>query len=493
MFPFTVETKRFFILILAAKILILGVFFVTFGEDRLLWADAPTYLDLGRNAITGNGFSQTALDGSVIPNTRFMPLYPTLIGFFSVYVPHGMVFVSLLQAAAAAGIAVFAYKIGLFFLPNRWAGGAALITTFEPLISVIHILIMPETLFVLFLTGFVYYFLEYLTSEKSGAEVATSLRPRYGGGSNLAKNASVTGLPRSRHHVGGLAMTMLFLILAAYTKPAALYLIVFPVLFLIFARKEYVRAGVFAGIFILALASWMARNASVGGNFAVTNDDTGNICGWTLHGVIATKYGVDPTDWSTTWDKPEFLEGQEQCTGQIAALKLFLSEYPAPFFKTMVLSSASLLTNDGYSVFFEKPAESQVKPHHNFLTPAVFSMSDWKEKLPAALSEFSSSELAIIFAGKLFWMLVLVFAVIGTMALLKNPQYRIPVLFIFLIILYFISATVFVTAYGAGARLRYPIAGFLIFLAAGGIEWFYNTIWRRHTNTESNTIPNAGL
>ncbi|TSC71985.1 MAG: hypothetical protein G01um101470_441 [Parcubacteria group bacterium Gr01-1014_70] len=159
---FTAETKRIFIFVLAAKIFILGVFLTVFGQDHLLWADSPLYLNLGHNTVTGNGFSQTASDGSVIPDTRFMPLYPMLIGFFSVYVPYGLVFVSLLQAVAAAGIAVFTYKIGLFFLPSRWALGAVLIASFEPLISAIHILIMPETIFVFFLIGFVYFFLVYL-------------------------------------------------------------------------------------------------------------------------------------------------------------------------------------------------------------------------------------------------------------------------------------------------------------------------------------------
>jgi len=468
-------SRKLFIFVLAAKILILGVFLFTFGEDRLVWADAPTYLDLGRNVVTGNGFSQTASDGAVTPNTRFMPLYPTLIGFFSVYVPYGLVFVSLLQAMAAAGIAVFAYKIGLFFLPHRWALGAALVATFEPLISAIHILIMPETVFVLFLTGFVYFFLQILHVGTWEPDTQVNLGVRF-------PNQGMV-----------FSFTVVVLIFAAYTKPAALYLAVFPVLFLIFARREFFRAGIFAGIFILAFIPWMARNAAVGGSFAITNDDTGNICGWTLHGVISTKYGLDPTDWNSTWNTPELLGTQEKCTSPVGALKLFLSEYPAPFFKSMTLSTLSLLTNDGYSVFFEKPQEEQIKPHHNFLTPAVFAMSDWKEKLPAAVREFSALELAIILAGKLFWILMLVFAVIGTIALLKTPQQRILTLFIFLIILYFVSATVFVTAYGAGARLRYPIAAFLILLATFGMQWLYNKIWNNRMSMASHTIPSAGL
>ncbi|TSC79457.1 MAG: hypothetical protein G01um101429_444 [Parcubacteria group bacterium Gr01-1014_29] len=378
MFQFSAETKKLFLFVFAAKIFILGIFLFVFGEDRLLWADSPLYLDLGRNIWLGNGFGTTASNGAVVLSTRFMPLYPAVAGFFSL-VPHGLIFLSLVQAVAVAGIAVFIYMIGLFFLPRRWALSTTLVASFEPLTSAMHILAMPETIFVFLLTGFLYFFLRYLRDIGSRTSDDTP---------------SEVGLPM---------MAIFLLILAAYTKPAALYLSVLPVLFLVFAKRRYAHAGLFVITFALAFIPWMARNAAVGGSFAVTNDDTGNICGWTLHGVLATKYKGDPTDWNTTAGSPEFLRAQEKCTSPIGALRLFLTEYPGPFVKTMALSSLSLLTNDGYSVFFEKPQEEQVKPHHNFLTPAVFAMSDWKEKFMAARREFSLTELFIIFAGKIFW------------------------------------------------------------------------------------------
>lgn len=444
MYQFSAENKKLFLFVFAAKIFILGIFLFVFGEARLLWADSPLYLDLGKNIWLGNGFGTTALDGTAVLNTRFMPLYPAVVGFFSL-VSHGLIFLSLAQAAAAAGSAVFVYKIGLFFLPRRWALGTALIASFEPLISAMHILIMPETVFVFFLTGFLYFFLRYLRDIGSRTSDST---------------LSEVGLP---------IVAIFLLILAAYTKPAALYLSVLPVLFLVFAKRQYARAGLFVVLFALAFIPWMARNAAVGGSFALTNDDTGNICGWTLHGVLATKYKGDPTDWNTTWGSPEFLRAQEKCTSPVGALHLFLTEYPGPFVKTMALSSLSLLTNDGYSVFFEKPEEEQVKPHHNFLTPAVFAMSDWKEKLTAALREFSYPELFIIFAGKLFWLVVSLSALWGVFLLLHRPHERIPALFLGVIILYFVGAIIFSTAYGAGARLRYPIDAPLLIFAAYGI------------------------
>ncbi|TSC71986.1 MAG: hypothetical protein G01um101470_442 [Parcubacteria group bacterium Gr01-1014_70] len=275
------------------------------------------------------------------------------------------------------------------------------------------------------------------------------------------------------------------LILAVYTKPAALYLVVFPVLFLIFAKREYLRAAIFAMIFVLALVPWMARNASLGGSFVMTSDDTGNICGWTLHGVLATKYGVDPTDWTTTWNLPEFLQAKEKCTSSFAALRLFFTEYPTAFLKTMTLSSLSLLTNDGYSVFFEKSQNEQIKPHHNFLTPAVFAMRDAGSTLSAALREFSAWELGIILGGKFFWTAVFFMAMMGSILVLRLRYNGVQGLFILCIALYFISVTIFVTAYGAGARLRYPITPYMIILAAFGMKWFYEKARKSSSDVHS--------
>lgn len=458
MYQFSAGTKKLFLFVCAAKIFILGVFLIVFGEGRLLWADSSLYLDLGRNIWLGNGFGVTASDGTAVLNTRFMPLYPAVAGFFSL-VPHGLIFLSLVQAAIAAGIAVFVYKIGLFFLPRRWALGTALIVSFEPLISAMHILMMPETVFVFFLTGFLYFFLEYIQlsfpRKWESSEIQQILDPRFRGDDKSGWKT--------------LLLSLVALLLAAYTKPAALYLSVLPVLFLIFAKRQYARAGLFAIVFALAFIPWMARNAAVGGSFTVTNDDIGNICGWTLHGVLATKYRGDPTDWNTTWNSPELLRAQEKCTSPVAALRLFLMEYPGPFVKTMVLSSLSLLTNDGYSVFFEKPQEEQIKPHHNFLTPAVFANADWWEKFIAAAREYSSLELIIIGAGKIFWLAVSLSALWGVFLLLRRPHERVPALFLFIVILYFVSAIIFSTAYGAGARLRYPIDAPLLIFAAYGI------------------------
>src|SRR3989344_5403631 len=79
-------------------ILVLGVFFL-FGEDRFIWADTQHYASIGRNLVMGHGLSfPGSAPGTFSPTTEFMPLYPALLGFFSLWVSHGFTALSLLQA-----------------------------------------------------------------------------------------------------------------------------------------------------------------------------------------------------------------------------------------------------------------------------------------------------------------------------------------------------------------------------------------------------------
>src|SRR3990167_2009301 len=95
-------------------ILVLGVFFL-FGEDRFIWADTQHYASIGRNLVMGHGLSfPGSAPGTFSPTTEFMPLYPALLGFFSLWVSHGFTALSLLQAVAAGFTALF-----FFFLREK--------------------------------------------------------------------------------------------------------------------------------------------------------------------------------------------------------------------------------------------------------------------------------------------------------------------------------------------------------------------------------------
>ena len=87
---------------------------------------------------------------------------------------------------------------------------------------------------------------------------------------------------------------------------------------------------------------------------------------------------------------------------------------------------------------------------------------DWRANVASALRELAPHELLVIFGLKLFWLVVLALAVVGA----ARTRRRGDVLFLLLIAVYLVSVTVLSTAFGVGARLRYPIEPFMFILAA---------------------------
>lgn len=443
------KTEKILLLsVVSIKImLVLGVFFF-FGEERLIWADTEHYASLGRNLMRGHGLSFPGpAPGSFSPTTEFMPLYPVLLGFFSLQVPHGLVALSLLQAVAAGFTALFIFRIGKLFLPDSWALGTALVASFEPLVVAIHLLLMPETFFVFFVTLVLYYVLLYL---QRGESV------------DIYKAA-------------------IALVGALYTKPAAAYVVIIAVVFLLFSPHGFRRAAVFVSIIFLALLPWMARNNAVAGTYVLNTNGARNICSWGLSSVMAVKYRVDSSNWDTTLSLPEYAAARKRCTSTFGALRLFITEYPAHFPVMLALSGASVLTNEGYAVFFENP-ERQQKIHNNYLTPAVFSNRGWPQKIAQAVHEFSGSELFVIFAGKLFWFAVSMFAAVGIYASLRKRDVRLSTMFLAVVAAYFVGASMLAAGLSAGARYRYQVDAVLILFAFVGIHSFAggSSLFLRH-------------
>ena len=425
--------------IIAIKLALVGAVIFFFGEGKLIWADTKHYASLGRSLVTGHGLSFPGDGPNVFsPTTEFMPLYPFILGFFSLYVPYGYAILSMIQAVAAGFSALYVFRIGRFFLSRGLSLLAAVVFAFEPLVSVIHILMMPETFFVLFILIFIYYALQSV----------------------------------SREYTIDWYWAASWLAIAIYTKPAALYLVI-PALFLIAGKTQWIRKSiVFVSILIVALSPWMMRNYWLTGTYRVTSNAERGICHWGITGILAVKYRVDASNWNTTVHLPEYADAQAQCGGIVDALRIFTSRYPVEFGKLLMVSTASILTNDGYTVLFEKSAEEQVKIHHNYLTPVVFINTDWRLKIAAAMGEYSRTELRIIAVGKFFWLFTSIGASIGALIVLYRRESRRAAFFLMLVSVYFIGASALAAGLAAGARYRYQIDAILIIFATVGFSVF---------------------
>jgi len=419
-------TRKLFIGVLVGKLAILALVIGIWGESRLIWGDSVTYLQLGKNIFSSGGFSR---------EIQIMPLYPFVVGLFNEYISHGVLVLSIVQAIAVAGIAVLIYKLGFFIMPAHYAIFAAVGASFEPVASILHLLVMTETLLVFLLMLFTYFFIKYL--ERSG----------------------IWYLIRA---AGALALSVLI-------KAIGTYLFIVPVVFILFHRRftlaeRVAKAFLFWVVFAVILVPWMYRNYLLVGEFKITQEGSGNICGYQLPLVFAVDRGINITTQSVTSD-PEFQNLLRQCEAYTEAENLFwiVKKYPYAFFKANTLAALSLFTNDGFATLFQKSSPG-LPPHHNYLTPMVFMGDEWRQNLTSGLSELTGLELLAFIVGKLFRILLSVAAFSGIYVFLKhdrNPY----VLFMLLVFAYLISVTVFSTAFAVGARLRFPIDPFLFLFA----------------------------
>lgn len=421
--------RKLFIWVLLGKLAILALVVGVWGESRLVWGDGVSYLQLGKSIFSGGGFSR---------EIQIMPLYPFVVGLFDTYISHGVLILSIMQAIAAAGIAVLVYKLGLFIMPARYAIFAAIGTSFEPVASILHLLVMTETFLVFLLVLFTYFFIKYLEQ----------FEIRY-----LIGAASV------------LAVSVLI-------KAVGVYLFIVPVVFILFHRRftfaeRVVRAFLFWAVFAVILMPWMYRNYVLVGEFKITQEGSGNICGYQLPLIFAVDRGINITTQSVTSDS-EFQNLLQRCETYTEAENLFwvIKDYPYAFFKANTLATLSLFTNDGFATLFQK-APPGLPPHHNFLTPMVFMGDEWRQNLARGLSELTGLELSVLVVGKLFRLLLSIAAFCGIYALLKYDRSPYAT-FMLLVFVYLISVTVFSTALAVGARLRFPIDPFLFLF---GLFW----------------------
>ncbi|MEK7649527.1 MAG: glycosyltransferase family 39 protein [Patescibacteria group bacterium] len=418
---FITKPRNFFWAVFIIKIAAVFVFVLLFGADRLFWSDSSLYRGLGEGIFRGEGFA----------STRFMPLYPFLLGLFLWAGGEvvGAIALSLVQAALAAGTALILFLLASRFTSSRLALGAALLFSLEPFLATIHILLIPETVFVFFLALFVFAFIRYLDQNSTSS----------------------------------LLLAVVAIVATLYIKPAPVYLVVLIGFLLLFVYRRPRHAFIFVIVTVLLMSPWMLRNNAVGGSYDLTSDDSGNICSWGLAGVLSSEYRLDASNWAEAWALPQYRELEARCTSVGSAARIFLLEYPRAFATTIGVSTISLLTNEGYSALLEKDADEQVKRHHNYLTPVVFINKDWPTKIKGALGEFRWWEILLIGLGRMFWIAVSALAVVGAWRGIRGVNHH-QVIFLIIMVGYFITVTVVSTGFGVGARLRYPIVIPLILL-----------------------------
>lgn len=383
------------------------------------------------------GVGYGSVDGTAhfLPDTQFPPLYPIIIAFFALYIPQGFVILAVLQACIAALSTVLVYRLGKKVVADRTAFIVAFLFAFEPLIALTHMLMMPETFFVFCILMSVY--------------------------------ALVQGGPA--YSVRSIIISALSLAAATYIKPVAMYIvIVFEIMFLAYRARR--AAAVYAFIFLLLLLPWVVRNGIVADTYTFSSHGTNATCGYFIFSVFATEYHSDPSNMDMALFPNALRSTVAECRGMFSGIVTAASRYPVSFIKTIVLSTASFLSNEGYAVFFQDKLNA-IKPHNNYLTPTVLVMHDWREKIVETATSLRVWELGLILAGKLMWVGIFICACFGAVYLVAKASTRHIAMYLILVACYFIFTAVVGIAYAAGARLRMPANPFILILAGAGIEY----------------------
>ena len=411
------------------KLAIFGALYGKFGERIMIWGDSDLYIGLADNLRAGNGFATTRTDGALAVNTDRLPIFPALVALSKSW-GGNLFLLGVLQAFVGALLARSAYVLPRRVLEKRWATFLALAVAFEPITLALGVFVLPDIYFALALLLHIESLLTYRDAPTT-------------------KKAVLVGLSYA---------------LALYLKPIMLYAGIISLVYMMWSRRSLKHVCVVLGITVILIAPWAWRTYEVSGKLGITTNDTLNFCGWGLTGVLSSEFHLDSSNWAESWARPEYQEGRAHCVTPRSSITYFATEYPVAYAKTIGLSTLAFFTNEGYGTLLQR--SSMIKTHHNYLTPAVFTMGEWKSRVAMAWSELSPlSRVAVVF-GKAFWVAVAVLALRGAWISRKlGPRTRTMTMLHVCIIIYFVGVITLSTAYGVSARLRVPVITPLFILA----------------------------
>lgn len=200
------------------------------NPESIYLFDSWGYLHIAANLFDYGTYSQMTTEPFTADSTR-TPFYPAYIYVFHILQLHGE-WIVYLQALVGAGTAAIASQCAMIIKRNRTASFfVGLMVAFDIPSILLSNSVMTETWFTFFLTLAVFYFIKSVKYDE----------------------------PKQR------ILTMLCIVLAAYTRPSAIYLILlFPLMLLVFNQQglkyELMQAGKLILLGLLLVSPWIYRN-----------------------------------------------------------------------------------------------------------------------------------------------------------------------------------------------------------------------------------------
>lgn len=262
-------------------------------------------------------------------------------------------------------------------------------------------------------------------------------------------------------------------------------------LVLVFLKRINWRpVALFAAVFLLVLAPWLARNYSTFGTLSVSTTGPRNIysdyavavrslktgIGFgelrsQMYDELAQKYGVSPKE---IREDPAF--------GGIAAregLKI-IAEHPAESGKVLAVALWGFFTQDLYTFYLEHfRALPELKMD---FSPLVVLFQKGPVELVKRIWDTLGAYAVVPLFSRAFWVMLDIFSLAGLILAIRNgSSARLTALLMLAVILYY-AATSAVGAFSDQGRLRYPVNSLIFILASYGAMRIFLLQQKRRTN-----------
>ncbi len=438
--------------ILATGFLLRLIFFVlifgTQGEAAFLVSDSTGFLNIAQNLLLGNGFSQS-LKPPFSPSAYFPPLYPLFLAG-SLAISSSVLPLIMLQMLLSGAMPAIVWLLARRFtkrtdVPYIAAGLMAL----EPVVGILGLLVLTDTIAVFFLLLASLFFLRIF---QDNFQIRDSL------------------------------LAGIFLALSTLTKPNAqlIFLILAAALFVAWIKK-YLHGkavAVFLVAFFLVLSPWVIRNYIQFGSPSVSATGLRNLYTDFAVSVLSFEtgrpYGEIEDELKKSFIERRgigYSEIQENPAlgGELAreGLEIIIS-HPRSSMMVMGITLQAFFTQDLYAYFSQK--FHLIPPMTFEFSPSVVLIKEGPLVLASRVWGLLGIYVFIPVVGRIVWVLLSVFAIAGASSAFRSGgRERIVALFMAAIILYY-AATSAVAAFSDQGRHRYPADAFIMILAAYGVS-----------------------
>lgn len=399
------------------------------------------YYEISQNLFAGNGFT-TKQSVPYAPDSERAPLYPYFLAALSaLFGDPKLIF--LVQALIGSASAILACLIARQFLSPAYALATGLLAALEPYTAYVAGVFFTETLFLFLFLAALYTFLGYLKE-------------------------------RTATHI---AMCGFLFGMAALVRPTVQYLPLALLIIMWLSHKRFdkklLREGViFIIIFLAVLSTWSIRNYTTFGSVQISDSLYKSLYGYLAPSSIALERGLGYqaaademfAKYGVREDEVSFSNAREMRTLALSELK----RHPIGFAESVGVTMWAFFTHDAYTSMLENLGFAV-----SFSHPAISELVSHPSEAFAFLKTASRGVGWIPIAGRLFWILTSLLALVGTLLWARVRGITPELLLIVGIIAYFALTTI-VVGLGVTGRYRIPVNPLLFILALYALEYFFS-------------------